>query len=178
MKAALALVWITLIGIAIPANAAEPADGYAGSLFKRQVVVVSDMNRALTLYRDLLGFQLDGPINASESTSYTYDMMEIPRNARLRTASLNAGKRQIRTLLLLEVSGIPVPALSGPRRSATVVNANGRCKTIIAAVGKLGLPLKAVQVLDSVDPADGRGVEQAFQDWDGNVVLLYEFPKR
>jgi hypothetical protein len=64
------------------------------------------------------------------------------------------------------------------RRIATVVNANGRFNEIIAAVERLGLPRKAPHVLDSVNPADGRGVEQAFSDWDGNIVLLYEFPGR
>ena len=160
------------------ANAADSADGYNGSLFKRQVLVVSSMDRALTLYRDVLGFAPDSGVNVSEATSYTYDVMDLPREARLRSAALNAGKRQIRTLLLVEVAGVPVPRLTGVRRTVTVVNANGRFETIIAAVEKLGLPRKPPHVLDSVDPKDGRGVEQAFEDWDGNVVLLYEFPGR
>jgi catechol 2,3-dioxygenase-like lactoylglutathione lyase family enzyme len=154
------------------------ADDYAGPLFKRQVVVVADIERALRLYRDVLGFRQDSGINASESTSYTYDVLDVPRGARLRTSALNAGTRQIRTMLLVEVTGVPLPRQTGLRRAAAVVNANGRFAAIIAAVRGLGLPLREPHVLDSVDPKDGRGVEQAFEDWDGNVVLLYEFPPR
>lgn len=170
---------LALLGLAGGIGAPRAAaDDYAGPLFKRQVVVVSDIERALRLYRDVLRFQQDSGINASESTSYTYDVLDVPRGARLRTSALNAGTRQIRTMLLIEVTGIPLPRQTGLRRAAAVVNANGRFAAIIAEVRALGLPLREPHVLDSVDPKDGRGVEQAFEDWDGNVVLLYEFPPR
>lgn len=174
LGAALALLGLAG-GIGSPRAA---ADDYTGPLFKRQVIVVSDIERALRLYRDVLGFRQDSGINASESTSYTYDVLDVPRGARLRTSALNAGTRQIRTMLLIEVTGVPLPRQTGLRRAAAVVNANGRFAAIIAAVRGLGLPLREPHVLDSVDPKDGRGVEQAFEDWDGNVVLLYEFPPR
>jgi catechol 2,3-dioxygenase-like lactoylglutathione lyase family enzyme len=172
----------SMLGMAVPPAAAADsaaAESYAGSFFKRQVLIVSNLDRALTLYRDLLGFVQDGGrANTSERSSYVYDVLQIPRDAQLRTTTLNAGTRQIRTLLLAEVRGIPVPPLTGPRRTATVINANGRFAQIIAGVEKLGLKRMSPHVLDSVDPKDGRGVEQAFEDWDGNVVLLYEFPGR
>ncbi len=160
----------------IPADNARATAPYAGSFYKRQALVVSDLDRALTLYRDLLGFQLDGGINRSETTSYVYDALEVPRGARVRTAALNGGPVQSRTMLLVEVTGVPVPPRSGVRTSLSVINANGRHAEIIDAARRMGLTIRAPHVLESPTPGRPAGVERAFHDWDGNVVLLYEFP--
>jgi hypothetical protein len=40
------------------------------------------------------------------------------RGARLRTSALNAGTRQIRTMLLIEVTRVPLPRQTGLRRAA------------------------------------------------------------
>jgi catechol 2,3-dioxygenase-like lactoylglutathione lyase family enzyme len=149
---------------------------YAGSFYKRQAIVVSDLDRALTLYRDLLGFELDGNINRSEPTSYVYDVLEVPRTARIRTAPLNGGAVQSRTMLLVEITGVTVPPRTGVRTAAAVINANGRHARIIETVQKWGLTVRAPHVLESPVPGRAAGIERAFHDWDGNVVLLYEFP--
>lgn len=177
MKLSACLISLALGALGGFVNAQQPA-AYAGSYYKRQAIVVTDINRALQLYRDILGFKPDGGINVSSSDSYVYASLDIPRHARVRTTALNGGTVQIRTLLLVEVKGPAIRRNSGLQRSLSVINANGRFQEIIAAATALGLQLKAPSVLVSVNPADGSGVEQAFKDFDGNPILLYEFPGR
>jgi catechol 2,3-dioxygenase-like lactoylglutathione lyase family enzyme len=164
----------TLPTVGIAQSAPEPP--YIGSYYKRQAIAVSDMARALTLYRDILGFQLKGGVNTAAADSYTPLVMNVPPNARVRTAALDAGTVQIRTVLLVEITGVPLPSAEGIRTAAAVINANGRFEEIVQAVKAAGLPtLPTHREGDPSRPAD-MGIEMAFSDWDGNRILIYEFP--
>ncbi|MGJ3231682.1 MAG: VOC family protein [Oceanicaulis sp.] len=161
-----------------PAAAQTPdaeAEPYAGSYYKRQAIVVSDMERALTLYRDVLGFTLHS-LTQSGSYSYSYEVFNIPREASIRFATLDAGETQIRTLALLEPGGIELAPQTGVRRAAAVINANGRYEEIYAAIQDMGLETMAPRPLGDPSDARGEGVELGFLDWDGNLIVLYQFP--
>lgn len=156
------------------APAQAPDAAYNGSYYKRQLYVVTDMERALTLWRDVLGLQL-GAITTSGPNSYSREVFNIPAEAQMRFCTLSAGPTQVRTLALLEVKGVTLPPKTGIRTTGAVINANGRLAEIIAKAQAMGLTVFSPRVLASVGQGDG--TEQGFLDWDGNVIVLYEYPK-
>jgi catechol 2,3-dioxygenase-like lactoylglutathione lyase family enzyme len=150
----------------------EPS-AYDGAYYKRQLYVVTDMERALTLWRDVLGLA-PGEITVSGPNSYSREVFNIPARAAMRFCTLSAGPNQVRTLALLEVRGVRLPRKTGIRTTGAVINANGRLETIIEAVRAKGLTVFSPRILESA--SQGRGIEQGFLDWDGNVIVLYQFP--
>jgi hypothetical protein len=155
-----------------PTPLVEPV-AYDGSFYKRQLYVVTDMERALTLWRDVMGLQ-PGAITISGPNSYSREVFNIPLSAAMRFCTLSAGPAQVRTLALLEVRGVALPPKTGIRTTGAVINANGRLNKIIASARGMGLTIFEPRVLESA--TQGRGTEQGFLDWDGNVIVLYEFP--
>jgi catechol 2,3-dioxygenase-like lactoylglutathione lyase family enzyme len=152
---------------------APPSNEYDGAFYKRQLYVVTDMERALTLWRDVMGLQ-PGEITTSGPNSYSREVFNIPQRAAMRFCTLSAGPNQVRTLALLEVRGVRLPRKTGIRTTGAVINANGRLDAIVAAARAKGLTVFSSRVLES--PTQGTGVEQGFLDWDGNVIVLYQFP--
>jgi catechol 2,3-dioxygenase-like lactoylglutathione lyase family enzyme len=156
------------------ADSAPVASDYDGVYFKRVALVVADMDRALTIYRDLLGLELNG-VTQSKPTSYSYPVFNIDKDATIRFATFNAGPDQTRTLALSEVTGMTIDNQNTPHSAALVLNANGRFDSILAGALAMGL-----HVVDPVplDAGDSRGVgrEAAFVDYDGHLIVIYEFP--
>lgn len=152
--------------------APSPASAYSGPLMKRTALVVSDMERALSLYAGVLGFQSNG-VTQSAPTSYSYEVFNLPRDKPLRFVTLNAGPAQVRALALAEIPGIRHDQ-NGARESGMVINANGRLDAILDGVRSLGLSIIPERTLNSVDGRVGR--EVAFTDWDGHLIVLYDFP--
>ena len=167
-----ALAFTAVLTAAAPAQD-EPA--YDGSFYKRQAIVVSDMERALSLYRDVLGFELHS-LTRSGADSYSYDVFNIPREASVRFATLDAGDTQIRTLALVEVTGVDLAPQTGVRRAAAVINVNGRYDEVRAAIDEMGLDRAEPRALGDPESERGQGVELGFTDWDGNLVVIYQFP--
>ncbi len=151
------------------ANEAE----YDGVYFKRGNVVVSDLERAYKIWIDLFGMQID-TVNTQDADSLAYDLFNVPKVARTRFATLNAGPLQMRTLGIYEVTGVPLAAQDGIRRGSVVINANGRLDEIRAALPGLGLAMLREKKLVTVDKKVG--IETGFYDWDGNLIVLYELP--
>ena len=156
-----------------PPPAPSVTQDYEGAYYKRQLYVVTDMERALTLWRDLLGLQ-PGDITTSGPNSYSREVFNIPARAAMRFCTLSAGPNQARTLALLEVKGVRLPRKTGIRTTGAVINANGRLDAIIASARTMGLTVMGPRVLESA--TQGNGIEQGFLDWDGNVIVLYQFP--
>jgi hypothetical protein len=153
--------------------AAAPPPAYEGSFFKRQLIAVSNMERALGLWRDVIGFQA-GAITTSGPQSYSREVFNIPARASLRFCTLSAGPQQVRTLALLEITGVRLPRQRGIRTAGAVVDARGRLEAIIGWATAQGLTVFGPRPL--TNPDQGTGTEQGFLDWDGNVVVLYQFP--
>ncbi len=153
--------------------AAEQAGPWAGPTFKRMTIMVSDLPRAVRLWRDIMGFEVS--VNPPSSPdSYSYPVFNIDRAASIQYAMVSAGPFQQRTLALAQIQGQPVVVNQSPRVAAAVINANGRLGEIIAAVSAEGLTVIPSHPL--VSQTQGVGVEQAFLDWDGHLIVLYEFP--
>jgi hypothetical protein len=167
-----ALIGLPQLAFAQTSSVPTPAD-YDGAYYKRQLYVVTDMERALTLWRDVLGLQ-PGEITTSGPNSYSREVFNIPARAAMRFCTLSAGPNQVRTLALLEVKGVRLPPKTGIRTTGAVINANGRLEAIIASARAMGLTVMGPRVLTSA--TQGEGLEQGFLDWDGNVIVLYQFP--
>ena len=102
-----------------PRPSTTPPPQKTGLHLKRPCLVVSDLERSLTLYRDILGFQLDY-IGEASPNSYLYKVFQIPSEAQIRFAALST-PHEIRALALTEVKGIVLPSYPPPYRAATVV---------------------------------------------------------
>ena len=81
----------------------------SGPRFQRANYVVTDLDQALTVYRDILGMSVEFT-KESPPDSYSYPVFEIDQNIPLRFAVLNTPTQQ-RVMALTEVSeGLqPVP---------------------------------------------------------------------
>ncbi|MCS7037920.1 MAG: VOC family protein [Saprospiraceae bacterium] len=153
--------------------AALPADDNT-LLFKRTTLVVSNIERSLGIYRDILGFTLNAPVSESSAESYSYPVFRIPKEAKIRFVTLDT-KTQERTLALTEVTGVPLPKPDQPIMSALVI----RVPDIAATIQKI----KALG-LETTEPKTARSangkfafIEQAFVDYDGHLIVLYQMLK-
>ena len=165
LRAILAVVLIAS-GVTTPAKAAGPDNSLH---VKRPNLVVADMDRALSVYRDILGFSVSN-LSTSSPQSYSYPVFRFPAEARLRFATLDT-PNEVRALALTEVTGIDLAARPLPHQTAVVVRVADMA-AVIARIQALGLatvdPRRAVS-------ADGDGfIEQAFTDFDGHLIVLYQ----
>jgi catechol 2,3-dioxygenase-like lactoylglutathione lyase family enzyme len=136
--------------------------------FQRAALVVNDLEKALSVYRDLLGFTLDF-VGDRASDSYAYEIFSIPEDVPIRFAALSSESQQ-RTLALIEA---PVHAsnLGDARRVATVIQVQSARATITAAA-ELGLG--TCEPRTELDPAKGPPrTEAGFFDHDGHTVVIY-----
>jgi len=138
-------------------------------IFKRINLCVSDLDRSLEIYRDTLGFTIDYQKDSKED-SYSYPVFTLPKEAKIRFATLNT-KSQERTLALTEVTGIELPSMPVPRMVAAVINCPD-FDYVIAKVKAVGLEVIEPQALPGPD-GNAKGREAAFIDPDGHLIVLY-----
>jgi len=176
------LVLLAAVSLALPAagpafaQQAPPAAAGASAApaigvvqVKRPNLVVADMDRALRVYRDILGFKVFA-LDPSGPDSYSYPVFKFPKEGKLRMATLNT-PNGVRVLALTELKGAPLPPKPVPHRSAVVIEVKG-IEQVIARVAAEGLPV--VPPKSSKTPEGLTFIEQAFEDHDGHLVVLYE----
>lgn len=155
---------------AVPAGAQAPAAPREGAIqIKRPNLVVTDLDRSLKLYRDILGFKVFA-VSESSSSSYSYPTFGFPTTGKLRMATLNTDE-DVRILALTELTGTPLPAKTTPHRSAIVIEVKG-IEGVIAKMTAEGLHV--VPSTTSKTPEGMIFIEQAFEDYDGHLIVLYE----
>ena len=136
---------------------------------KRPCLLVADLERSLTLYRDCLGFRLDYVGNA-DPESYLYPVFQLPAKAQLRFAALST-EQEPRALALTEVKGVTLPAPPSPYRGATVI----RVPTLASVLPQLrALGLSPITASSFSTPPRLTFTEQAVCDFDGHLIVLYE----
>ena len=141
-----------------------------GLRLQRPNLVVSDLERALRFYRDILGFRIDFQKD-SESDSYSYPVFEIPPEAKLRFCVLSASAQQPRSLALTEIRGVRLPEPSLPRRNALVLNVDD----IDGVLDKSRAEGLRVYREERLQTNDGRiGREIGIVDHDGHLVVIYK----
>jgi catechol 2,3-dioxygenase-like lactoylglutathione lyase family enzyme len=142
-----------------------------GLRFQRGNYVVADLDRALTFYQDVLGFQVSY-ILPPNPTSYSYSVFAIPAEAVMRFCVLST-HTQVRVMALTEVANLSLSAVPHPRRSAIVLEI-GELDAAIAGALALGLTVYDEEVLHTNDGRIGR--EIGIVDFDDNLVVLYKIP--
>lgn len=144
-----------------------------GTHFKRTNLLISDLDKSLKIYRDILGFTVHKTSDSSED-SYSYPVFNIPKEAKLKFCTLDSPD-QIRTIALTQISGIKLPKLpSTPHMSASVI----RIKNLPEAMNKIkALGLEITKPKIAVGSDGDTFMEQAFVDFDGHLIVLYEFQK-
>jgi len=141
-------------------------------LYKRVTLVVADIERSLTIYRDILDFTVNY-IKDSASDSYSYPVFKIPKGAKIRFGALDSPTQE-RTIGLTEVKGCELPKPSAPIMSASVIKVED-LDGVMQQIKALGLETTEPE-MDSNEYAAFK--EQAFIDFDGHLIVLYEMMTR
>lgn len=144
----------------------KPADSLH---LKRPCLLVADLERSLSLYRDCLGFQLDY-VGKADADSYLYPVFQLPATAELRFAALST-QQEPRALALTEVKGSTLPPATTPHRGATVIRIPS-LKTVLPQLKALGL--RPIPASSFSTPPNLTFTEQAVADFDGHLIVLYE----
>ena len=133
----------------------------------RSHLLVSDMERALTIYRDILGFSVNFLV---DSLNVTYPMFDLDLRARCRTAFISEGRGAFGSLAMTEARGVELPRRETPHAFAIIVEVKaGRLLEIVAKVRALGLPNHDPMELDNPPRTDW-----SFTDYDGHRVVVFE----
>ena len=136
--------------------------------FQRANYVVSDLDQALLMYRDVLGMSVEF-MHDSPDDSYSYPVFEIPQTARLRFAVLSTPD-QPRVMALTEIKGAERGPVSRPRRAAIVLDIADIDGTVSRAK-KNGFQVYPEEKLETHDGRTGR--EIGIVDADDNLVVIY-----
>ena len=163
-------VLVSVLVFALVAPASSGDEPYDGANFKRVTFVVADMEKSLQIYRDILGFQLDG-IMESSGESYSYPVFKIDPEAKVRFATLSAGPEQVRTMALTEITGMDLPEPGVPFMTATVIRVDD-LDGVFARLEELGLETVPGTIAER--PGEFKFKERAFVDFDGHLVVLYQ----
>ena len=138
--------------------------------FQRANFVVSNLDRSLTFYRDVLGFEV-AFVKESDDASYSYPVFEIDRDAAIRFAVLSA-PGQPRVMALTEVSK-PLEDVPFPRRAAIVLEV-ADVDAVVEGARSTGCHVYEEGELLTHDGRSGR--EVGLVDFDGNLTVIYRIP--
>jgi len=146
-----------------------PANERPLPYFQRAALIINDLDRALAVYRDLLGLKLEY-VGDDEADAFAYEIFDIPEEIRTRFATLSSESQQ-RTLALIEAPGLPSPVRDAPR-AAVVIQVESVPATL---AGATSLGLRICEPRTTLTPEKGPPrTESAFYDSDGHVVVIYQ----
>lgn len=141
----------------------------SGVRFQRGNHVVADLDRALTFYRDVLGFDVTFTLPHNPD-SYSFAVFDIPRDAAMRFCVLSTATQE-RVMALTEIAGIVLPPVPHPRRSAIVLEVDDP-DAVMNGARAIGLTVCPEEVLRTKDGRIGR--EIGIVDFDDNLVVIYK----
>ncbi len=136
---------------------------------KRPNLVVSDIERSLTIYRDILGLGAS-EVREGPKDSYSYPVFNFPENASLRFVSLHEAAEQ-RILNLTEATGIQLPKPQSAAHMTALVIGIEDLEEKFVQLEALGLKIIEPRISQG---QDFKFVEQAFVDFDGHLVVCYQ----
>ncbi len=140
--------------------------------YKRVTLVVADIDRSLEIYQDILGFTINSR-KASDDDSYSYPVFNIPTEAQISFATLDSPD-QNRTIGLTEVKGVELPQHNGIHMTASVIKVSD-LDDVMAKIKALGLSFTEPE-MDGNDHFTFK--EQAFVDFDGHLIVIYEIQNK
>ena len=113
----------------------ESMSDKASVRFQRGNFVVADLERSLTFYRDVIGFEVAYQ-KGHNPESYSISVFNIPDGAELGFCTLST-RDQVRVMALTEIKGVKLPPVPPPRRSAIVLDVAGAMFVISPISAKL-----------------------------------------
>jgi catechol 2,3-dioxygenase-like lactoylglutathione lyase family enzyme len=122
----------------------------SGVRFQRGNHVVANLDRALTFYQGVLGFEVTY-ILPPKAESYSYPVFDIPRSAQMRFCALSTDTQERVMAIVLEIQD-PDAVMAGARG--------------------LGLQVYDEEILKTQDGRTGR--EIGIVDFDDNLVVIYK----
>ena len=151
-------------------------EGKPAIRLQRATFVVSDLERALAFWRDVLGLSVDF-VSDSDAASYSYPVFDVDRSASLRFAVLGA-PGQPRMMGLTEVTpadGAALPPVPHPRRAAVVLDV-ADVDGVVARARAAGFFAYPEERLVTNDGRTGR--EIGLVDADDNLAVVYSITGR
>jgi catechol 2,3-dioxygenase-like lactoylglutathione lyase family enzyme len=138
--------------------------------FQRAALVVSDIDKSLLIYRDILGFSLEY-LGIDTPDSYGYEVFKIDNSIQTRFATLSSVQQQ-RTLALIEVPNIKIYESNQTRISAVVIQVKSVEKTRQKLIEN---KIETLRIVKHDAPNQGLArQEMGFYDFDGHLVVIYE----
>ena len=141
--------------------------------FQRTNYLVSDANRALLFYRDILGMTLDF-MKQSEDDSYSYEVFDINKGKPIEFAILSY-KDQPRVMALTILGEDNLVKNPLPRRSAICIEVDD-VDDVLNKCREHGFHCFKEEHLVTHDGREGR--EVGVLDDDGNLTLIYKIEKK
>lgn len=138
----------------------------------RPNILVADMERALGVYRDVLGFQVNFLLDALDVAP---EMFGLPHDTKMRMAFLSEGKGAFGSLALSEAEGVERQSSGPPYPFCIIIEVQeGLLAGMLEQLRALGLDVGTAYELEQPDRTD-----VTFTDYDGHRVTLFELhPKR
>ena len=154
-------------------NGSAPALSAAAPVFRRTSIVVGNIARSLTLFDTTLGFTSGTPRLLSNDAS-AVSVFGVHGRGPLRFVTLDAGADQPAVVGLLEARVPAQPTLPVAAAStALVILTRDRLAALDRLIADQRLQVVSRAALAS--PLYGNGVELAFRDWDGNLLVVVDF---
>lgn len=138
------------------------------SRLQRTTYVVSDVEKSLKFYRDVLGYKVDF-IKPYGKGTYPYDIFDLAPEVDLDFYVLGTHE-QPKSLGLLGVRNSKPQQAECQRRCCLIINVSD-FDGVIEGAHKLGLKLYDEYPLETHDGRQGR--EQGILDFDGNLTVVY-----
>ncbi len=139
--------------------------------FQRGNFVVADIDKALTFYEGVLGFEVTFR-KGHNPDSYSIRVFEIPDGAELDFVILSL-PGQPRVMALSGIKNVPLDQVPYPRRSAIVLDVADPDK-VMSESRALGLKVYEEGRLQTHDGRTGR--EIGIADFDDNLIVIYIIP--
>lgn len=138
-------------------------------LIKRPCLTVGDLGKSLSVYQDILGFKVIYQSEA-DSNSYLYSVFGLPSEAKLTFVALST-ENNPRALALTEVKGIKLSLPDNSYSCALVIQV-AQLQSKIEQIKQLNLQVSHANHFTTQNNLSF--TEQAFCDYDGHKIMLYE----
>lgn len=140
----------------------------------RPNLLVADLDRSLSVYRDILGFRVNVVLPLAED-SYMYPLFNVAPDASMRLVFLGSGPGQFGALGLTEVKGITLPERDPEAmyEDAVIIEVSDGLPEIVQKLRDAGLETGEPRELEGPPRTDF-----AFTDHDGHRIVVFQLKRK
>ena len=149
-------------------STAQAADG--GPILKRVPIVVSDMEKSLRLYRDILHLSIESD-NMMKPDPHDERVFNVPPGGLRRSVKFNLSPDQIRAIGLFEVKGYKGVDANAVHDHGIVLRVTHIDEIFAQAKAA---ELRIIDFVDLTTNTGDKGRELSLLDPDGHLVLVYQ----